>query len=329
MKPSTPPPPDPPRDLLPLGSTALGGDQPPTTVRLTPWGTVHSTNGSFVVDEESAELVLAAFAAQGNDLPIDYEHQTLGGPYASPTGQAPAAGWVKALRAEPGVGLLADIEWTEPARSQISQRQYRYLSPVAIVRKGDRKLLAIHSAALTNKPAIAAMEPLVHRAALPPTTPPANPPVEPGPASDEAELLVALREELELPDETAPTTVLLHAHQRLADLQADLQRRHHEHRLEAAAHSGRLTEAQRDWARALLERDEALFDEWLRTAPAVVPCGVTTAPSADGSPPRHHALAARARHEFAAHPLLARLTSESAYVADVLRNASQDEPATP
>ncbi|MGB9626589.1 MAG: phage protease, partial [Phycisphaerae bacterium] len=138
-------------------------------------------------------------------MPIDYEHQTLGGGYASPTGQAPAAGWIKrlfvvrpvgiacrgdeategrsdeakgqlgdekdsgtptpsfSLGGRGGAGLYAEVEWTEPARAQLAARQYRYLSPVAIVRKSDRRLVALHSAALTNKPAIVGMRAIVNR----------------------------------------------------------------------------------------------------------------------------------------------------------------------
>ncbi|RME40190.1 MAG: hypothetical protein D6788_03920, partial [Planctomycetota bacterium] len=130
----------------------LAGEAVPRQVLIAPWGAVESSNGSFVVDEEAARLVVEAFEAHGTDLPIDYEHQTLGGTYSSPTGRAPAAGWIKALRAEAGVGLIAKIEWTQEAEKMLASKEYRYLSPVAIIRKRDRKLTAIHSAALTNKP---------------------------------------------------------------------------------------------------------------------------------------------------------------------------------
>ena len=113
---------------------------------------------------DSAALAVAAFEEHGPALPIDYEHQTLGGSYAAPDGQAPAAGWIKAMIAEPGSGLWAEIEWTEQAIQRLERKEYRYLSPVAIVRKVDRKLVAIHSAALTNKPAIVGMRPIVNRA---------------------------------------------------------------------------------------------------------------------------------------------------------------------
>ncbi|MFQ5494201.1 MAG: phage protease [Phycisphaerae bacterium] len=149
--------------LTPLASTSLGSAVP-DEVLLAPWGTVESTNGRFVVDDESARLALQAFEEHGIDLPIDYEHQTLGGRYAAPDGRAPAAGWIKKLIPEPGVGLMAHIEWTPRARAALAAREYRYLSPVAIIRKSDRKLIALHSAALTNKPAIVGMQPIVNRA---------------------------------------------------------------------------------------------------------------------------------------------------------------------
>jgi phage I-like protein len=136
-------------------------------VLIAPWGRVESSSGDFVVDEESARLALAAFAEHGTDLPIDYEHQTLGGDFASPSGQAPAAGWIKRLEADAAVGIFADVEWTPPAVEQLAARQYRYLSPVAIVRRADRKLIGLHSAALTNKPAIVGMPAIVNKAVGP------------------------------------------------------------------------------------------------------------------------------------------------------------------
>ncbi len=79
------------REVKVLRSAALTGGGVPSRVLLAPWGTVDSANGSFVLDDESARLAVAAFNEHGTDLPIDYEHQTLGGTYSSPTGKAPAA----------------------------------------------------------------------------------------------------------------------------------------------------------------------------------------------------------------------------------------------
>lgn len=300
-------------ELSAMQSTQLGGAAVPDRVLLAPWGNVESTGGSFVVDEESAELAKAAFADHATDTPIDYEHQTLGGSYASPNGQAPAAGWIKAIEAEPGVGLVASIEWTEQAKQMLAAKEYRYLSPVALIRKRDRKLIGIHSAALTNKPAIKGMQPIVNRD-------------ETGRsgdlAPDDVEPLVALREDLALPEDTCAKDVLLAASRRLDDMRKEASRAHLDQRVLEARREGKLVEAQRDWAEALIAHDERLFDEWLRTAPVVVASGATRGPAAsDGPQQRCCAAENRARAEFRANPLLARLTSEAAYVASAARDA--------
>ena len=164
-------------DAAELEALVLAADDVPRRVLIAPWGEVNSAVGSFVVDAEGAAAAIAAFVEHGTDIPIDYEHQTLGGAYASPSGQAPAAGWIKALRAvspdeaandpdHPTPGLWAEVAWTPMAAEQLRGRQYRYLSPVALVRREDRRLNGLHSAALTNKPAIVGMRPVVNSTAV-------------------------------------------------------------------------------------------------------------------------------------------------------------------
>jgi phage I-like protein len=295
------------REMTSLRSAALSSDDVPSQVLLAPWGQVESTNGSFIVDEESARLAQQAFEGHGTDLPIDYEHQTLGGSYSSPSGQAPAAGWIKRLYGEPGIGLLAEIEWTDQGRIMLASKQYRYLSPVAIVRKANRKLVAIHSAALTNKPAIIGMQPIVNRTDA---------------SQDCGEHpLALLRAELDLPDDAEPDEVLLAASRRLVDLGSEAAQRQVEQRVREAMRAGKLVEAQRAWAEAMVAREEGLFDEWLRTAPVVITPGSTSPPPAgDGPGRRRQVVVAQARVEFRDSSLLGRLTTEEAYVADALRS---------
>lgn len=131
-----------------------------TEIVIAPDGDVRSKTGSFLVDRVAGRLVEEVFRAHGTDLPIDYEHQTVGGRYASSTGLAPAAGWIKAIHYEPGRGLVASVEWTERALGMIRTKEYRYLSPVLMIRKEDKRVAEIHSVALTNKPAIPCMEAL-------------------------------------------------------------------------------------------------------------------------------------------------------------------------
>ncbi len=288
--------------LAPLDSSHLATRTVPNRVRIAPWGDVESTRGRFTVDDESARLVVAAFEKHATDLPVDYEHQTLGGSYASPSGQAPAAGWIKRLEAVPGEGLFAHIEWTGDALEQLANKHYRYLSPVALVRKEDRKLIGLHSVALTNKPAIVGAEPIVNR-------------------SDASATLVTLRDRLSLAPDSDADTVLLAAGRRIEAIECDRVRREADGKVDAAVRAGKVTEAQRDFAARLALRDADLFDDWLETAPVVVPLGRTVPPN--GTTPSD-GLARRAASEFRESPLLASLTSEEAFVADAQRRNGHD-----
>ncbi len=306
-------------ELSPLRSATLAGDHTPARILLAPWGHVESTNGSFVVDEESADAALSAFEQHGTDLPIDYEHQTLGGTYSSPTGQAPAAGWIKRIIAEPGIGLMAEIVWTDRAQEMLAAKEYRYLSPVAVIRKTDRKLVAIHSAALTNKPAIVGMEPIVNRCSSEMSDGTGKPACQAAIAVDAP--LAALRDELELAADAGAEEVLLAASERLQAMHRAAQLRHVGQRVSEAMRAGKLVEAQRAWAEAMVAREENLFDEWLHAAPVIVARGATRPPTNDASSDNgHRSVVARARAEFRNQRLLGTLTSEEAYVADAVRH---------
>ncbi len=119
-----------------------------------PAGRVESSKGKFIMDAEAWRSVQAAFNAGTVRPPVDYEHQTLGGDYAAPDGKAPAAGWIETLRFDPARGLIAGVRWTDKAREYIRAGEYRYPSPVVRLRPDDRRVIALHSVALTNKPAI-------------------------------------------------------------------------------------------------------------------------------------------------------------------------------
>lgn len=127
----------------------------PKEIKILPLGRVHSQKGDFNVDDESFELIRKQFKDRKLDLVIDYEHQTLADV------QAPAGGWIKDLyKGEDAI--IAKVEWTERAAEYLKNKEYRYLSPVVLVRKRDQKATAIHSVALTNTPAIDGMFALVN-----------------------------------------------------------------------------------------------------------------------------------------------------------------------
>jgi phage I-like protein len=281
-------------------------------VLLAPWGIVESRSGTFVVDRESADAVLASFDEQGVELPVDYEHQTLGGSFASPTGQAPAAGWIRRLEVVEGEGIFGHVSWTASAAQQLAAREYRYVSPVALVRKSDRKLVALHSAALTNKPAIVGMQPIVNR--------------QKSVASEENETmeekLEVLRGVLGLDASAEVETVLVAATERLDTLSGAVARREAEDLVAGATEAGKLTASQRAWAVALAMKDQAEFEAWEASAPVVVTTGRTDPPDDGQRGDRtRQAVIAKARHEFRDHPELERLTSEAAFVDDAVRQA--------
>ena len=140
-------------DVYALDGMELSGV--PAEIKILPLGHVHSQKGDFLVDDESFQLIQKQFKDRKVDIVIDYEHQTLADI------QAPAGGWIKELHKGEDA-ILAKVEWTARAAGYLKNKEYRYLSPVVLVRKRDKKATAIHSVALTNTPAIDGMFALVN-----------------------------------------------------------------------------------------------------------------------------------------------------------------------
>jgi phage I-like protein/cation transport regulator ChaB len=139
---------------------ALG--EVPEWIRILPAGTVPLTDSRppFLVDKKGMAAVIEAFTKRGNDLVIDYEHQTNS---TMDNGRpAPAAGWIKTLEARSD-GIWAKVEWTEAAQEFISKKEYRYFSPVITLEPKTRRVEELFHAALTNFPAISNLTPLSAR----------------------------------------------------------------------------------------------------------------------------------------------------------------------
>ncbi len=135
----------------------LNGNDVPEEVQLLPAGEVRPKGKmQFLMDEEGMQLMLAAFNKSDTDLVIDYEHQSLSG------SEAPAAGWIKGLIDKGAEGLWAKVQWTDRAKEYLRKREYRYISPVVLVRKKDGRAVELLGAALTNLPAIDGMAPVVN-----------------------------------------------------------------------------------------------------------------------------------------------------------------------
>jgi len=107
------------------------------------------------LDEAGMESIVASFNARGNDMVIDYEHQTEMGT------QAPAAGWIKQIVARGREGLWVVVEWTDRAKEYLKNKEYRYFSPVMWVSDKTNKVVGLEHVALTNDPAINNLKPIM------------------------------------------------------------------------------------------------------------------------------------------------------------------------
>ncbi len=123
--------------LLPLGEIDLEGD------------------GPVVLDEDGMAEIISDFERRGNDMVIDYEHQTLEGI------EAPAAGWIKQIINRGADGLWVTVEWTKKALEYLKNREYRYFSPVFWFDKGTRRVIKVENVALTNYPRINNLTPIM------------------------------------------------------------------------------------------------------------------------------------------------------------------------
>lgn len=133
----------------------------PEWIQLFPAGWVTLADGpKYLVDEEAYRLVTEYVAARGIEVVFDYEHQSL------ETDEAPASGWIKELKWDETDGIMARVEWTERGREYLEKREYRYHSPVFLVREKDRRLCGLHSAALTNTPRTNNLRPIAAKQGL-------------------------------------------------------------------------------------------------------------------------------------------------------------------
>lgn len=145
------------RDLKPVLESIAQQEGVPLWVELLPPGPdITGRDGRRWVND-TPEAIVGAFEAHGADLPIDIEHASeIKGPAGEP---APAMGWIKGLEVREGGGIWGLVEWTEQGRWMVSEKSYRYLSPVFLFEKGGKtsgktggRILKLVSAGLTNQP---------------------------------------------------------------------------------------------------------------------------------------------------------------------------------
>jgi len=128
----------------------------PSDFQVFPYGEIDIEGDPVaLLDGESMERIIETFDRRGNDMVIDYEHQTL------KDVKAPAAGWIRKLINKGKEGLWAIVEWTEEAAKLLKNREYRYFSPVFGISKNGRKIIQLHNLGLTNFPKLNNLRPII------------------------------------------------------------------------------------------------------------------------------------------------------------------------
>lgn len=133
------------------------GDTLPTEFRLFTAGKVDTLKGSFLFDEVAAKDVLSAHADYGNDLCLDYDH-AMQDPFCSPRDRI-AAGWF-GLEVRDGELWAVNVRWTPAATRQLTDREWRYMSPAFTVSGENRRIARVINCALTNIPATKNLTPI-------------------------------------------------------------------------------------------------------------------------------------------------------------------------
>ncbi len=116
--------------------------------------------GHWLLDKTIASSLINRAKALGQDILIDYDHQTL---KTDQNGQpAPAAGWYNGDEIEwrEGEGLFIKPRWTERAAALVAAKEYRFLSAVFPYDAQGRPL-ELRMTAITNDPGVVGMQALV------------------------------------------------------------------------------------------------------------------------------------------------------------------------
>ena len=132
----------------------------PVRLRLLPMGNFSPRdariNAFSIKDKAHAQEIVDASRAYAGaqDVPVDYDHQSVYSAVQGVGGVAPAAGWIdpQSLAVQDD-GIYGDVKWTDRAAAAIKGREYRYLSPVIGHDKNGR-VQRLLSVGLTNQPAV-------------------------------------------------------------------------------------------------------------------------------------------------------------------------------
>lgn len=122
----------------------------PEWIELLPAGQIITGRDGRTFINDQPEMLLAAFAADSRDLPVDWEHSSE--LKAREGEEAPAAGWIKQLEIREGGSVWGRVEWTARGSASVSSKEYRYISPVFLFERDSMRVARFKSCGLTNQP---------------------------------------------------------------------------------------------------------------------------------------------------------------------------------
>lgn len=133
-------------------------DDIPDWIHAAPIGTYqHPVYGEIKLDNDKVIRMARNIntGVRGQDLDIDYEHKKRDGK---------AAGWVKKAQAREN-GLWLQVDWTDPAKQAIQNKEYRYFSPELAdawqhPQSGETYKDVVLGGALTNRPFLKGILPI-------------------------------------------------------------------------------------------------------------------------------------------------------------------------
>lgn len=143
------------------GQTIVKGAQ------LMPLGTWKHPQGDIIVDFDRAKSFEQQFkrSVAGQKLPILYIHSDKTNVSHPQYGKA--AGWITDLRADENLGVVVDMEFTEPGAAAVKNKEYQYLSAeyfdkVQLPHHLTPEKDVIMAAALVNRPHLKGMKPILN-----------------------------------------------------------------------------------------------------------------------------------------------------------------------
>lgn len=139
-------------------SISLSEEGAPNKIQLFRYGKFHHpTYGEFEINKKLLEEMKANFDSdvRGIGIAVDYKHEN----------EAESAAWIKQVEVDDS-GMFALVDWTPKGKQKVSDKEYRYISPEFVLSYQDNETLKDHGptlmgAALTNRPFIKRMEPVV------------------------------------------------------------------------------------------------------------------------------------------------------------------------